>query len=234
MSRLRALLELCRASNLPTVWTNVLAAVVLCGAFDLRRALAAGASVTLTYLGGMALNDVLDVEEDRLQRPGRPIPSGRISVGAAGLFAAALFAAGLALLAAFCSTKALWAGVLLLLAVYLYDRLHRLSAATVLVMATCRALVFAVAALAVSGRVNRWVALAAAAQFVYTVALTAVARWEKAAPRSLRVPPIPWMLAGVSVVDGVVLAALAAPLWLIPGLAGAAATRLLQTQVRGD
>lgn len=234
MSRLRALLELCRASNLPTVWTNVLAAVVLSGASDLPRAAAACASVTLTYLGGMALNDVLDVDEDRRRKPGRPIPSGRISVGAAALFAAALFAAGLALLAAFCGPQALLAGVLLLLAVYLYDRLHRLSAATVLVMAACRALVFVVAALAVAGRVNLPVALAAAAQFLYIVALTAVARWEKAAPRSFKAPPIPWMLAGVSLVDGVVLAALAAPVWLLPGLAGAVATRLLQTQVRGD
>src|SRR5271155_112320 len=44
------------------------------------------------YAAGMALNDVFDVEIDRQERPGRPIPSGRVSrsfaggIGAIGLF----------------------------------------------------------------------------------------------------------------------------------------------------
>lgn len=234
MSKLRDYLELCRASNLPTVWTNTLAAAVLSGPGAPGRALAAGASVTLTYLGGMALNDVLDLEEDRLKKPDRPIPSGRVSRQGAAWFAAALFAAGLAILPVFAPGRAVLAGLALIVAVWLYDRLHKRSALTVLLMASCRALIFAVTGLAVAGAIAPAVALAAAAQFLYIVALTAVARWEKAAPRSFRVPPIPWMLAGISLLDGLVLAVLASPLWLLAGLAGAAATRLLQTQVRGD
>ena len=231
---LRSYLELCRASNLPTVWTNVLAAVLLSGAWPLRQTLAAALSVTLTYLGGMALNDLLDVEEDRVRKPSRPIPSGRVSVAGATLFSALLFGAGLLLLVVFCPWRAAAAGVALIIAIYLYDSLHRQSALTVLLMASCRALVFAVAGLAVAGTIGRWVALAGAVQFLYIVGLTVVARWEKSAPRSFRIPPIPWLLAGISLVDGVMLALLVNPAWLAAGVAGAALTRLLQTQVRGD
>jgi 4-hydroxybenzoate polyprenyltransferase len=232
--RLRSYVELCRASNLPTVWTNVLAAVVLSGAWAWPQALAAGLAATLIYLGGMALNDVLDVEEDKVRKPSRPIPSGRVPMAGAVAFAAALFGAGLLLLAVFCSMRALTAGAVLIGVVYLYDRLHGYSPVTVLLMASCRALVFIVAALAVAGSVNRLVAVAATAQFLYIVALSAVARWEKTTTRSFRVPPIPWLLAGISLVDGAVLALLAAPAWFAAGVLGAALTRLLQTQVRGD
>lgn len=238
VGRLRSYLELCRASNLPTVWTNVLAAALMSRApgqpWPWLASLAAGSSLTLTYLAGMALNDVLDVEEDRVKKPLRPIPSGRISRAGAALCAAGLFVAGLTLLALFCSWRSLGAGLALVVTVYLYDRLHRRSAATVLLMAGCRALVFVVTALAVSGTVNRWVAIAAAVQFGYIVTLTAVARWEKAATRSFKVPPIPWLLAGVSVVDGILVGVLVGPAWLAAGLAGAALTRVFQARVRGD
>lgn len=234
MGKLRACLELCRASNLPTVWTNALAAAVLSGGARPLQGVIAGASVTLTYLGGMALNDVLDLEEDRVKKPFRPIPSGRITRAAAAALAALLFGIALLLLGIFCPGPAWIAGVALLGTVYLYDRLHPLSAATVLLMAACRALVFVVVALAVSDAVSRAVSVGAAAQFLYIVALTAVARWEKAAPRSFRIPPIPWMLAGISLVDGIVLALLAGPFWLLAGAAGFTLTRMLQSRVRGD
>ena len=235
---LRSYLELCRASNLPTVWTNVLAAVVLSATSQLLPArlpaLWAALSVTLTYLGGMALNDLLDLDEDRLKKPFRPLPSGRISLRGAWLFAGSLFAGGLLLLLVFCPWPSVVAGLGLIATVFLYDRLHRLSPATVLLMAACRVLVFVIAALAVSGTVNRRVAVAAAVQFLYIVALTVVARWEKTTTRGFKIPPIPWMLAAISLVDGLLLAVLVHPFWLLAGVAGAALTRLLQTHVRGD
>ena len=237
---MRSYLELCRASNLPTVWTNTLAAVLLArrgepfSAGALGAALAVGAALSLFYLGGMALNDVLDVEEDRRKKPQRPIPSGRISGAGAAVFASSLFGAGMALLLSLCGALATLSGLLLIGVIYLYDRLHSRSAATVLLMAACRALVFITASLAVSGKVNQLVIYAAAAQFLYIVGLTAVARWEKARERSFHIPPIPWMLAAISLIDGVVMSLAIAPLWLLAGVAGAATTRLLQTQVRGD
>lgn len=46
--------------------------------FAWKAALLAGAS-GLLYMAGMVWNDWFDLEEDRLARPGRPIPSGAIS-----------------------------------------------------------------------------------------------------------------------------------------------------------
>ena len=47
------------------------------------------------YCGGMVFNDVFDLEQDKRERPFRPIPSGRISRSIAVLFGAALLAAGI-------------------------------------------------------------------------------------------------------------------------------------------
>lgn len=54
-------------------------------------ALAAGSM----YLGGMVLNDLADRDEDALERPDRPIPSGAVSAGAAAALGGTLLAAGL-------------------------------------------------------------------------------------------------------------------------------------------
>ena len=47
--------------------------------------------------GGNVFNDLCDLEIDRINRPDRPLPSGKVSPRAAGALATALFAAGLAL-----------------------------------------------------------------------------------------------------------------------------------------
>ena len=77
---LKTLLTLGRTSNLPTVWSNMLAGAVLSGA-----ELAPGPLLLLMlcgsafYEGGMFLNDAFDAELDAKQRPGRPIPAGLVS-----------------------------------------------------------------------------------------------------------------------------------------------------------
>lgn len=54
------------------------------------------ASVAL-YAGGVALNDVFDLAEDRRERPFRPIPSGQIPVRTASVLGASLLTLGIAL-----------------------------------------------------------------------------------------------------------------------------------------
>ena len=66
-SRPRAYLLLARISNMPTVWTNVLAAHVAAGA-ALDTVPAAAAAMSCLYMGGMVLNDVCD--ETRVRRSG--------------------------------------------------------------------------------------------------------------------------------------------------------------------
>ena len=56
----------------------------------------AGASTALVTAGGNVLNDLLDLEGDRVNHPDRPLVTGEISVGAARALAAGLFVAGVA------------------------------------------------------------------------------------------------------------------------------------------
>ena len=55
--------------------------------------------VALITAGGNVINDVCDVEIDRINRPERPIPAGEISLAGARTYAAVLFAGGIALAA---------------------------------------------------------------------------------------------------------------------------------------
>src|SRR6187399_237800 len=77
-SRPRAYLLLARISNLPTVWTNVLAAYVVAGAS--RESLpVASIAVSLFYIAGMLLNDAFDAPVDARARADRPIPNGDVT-----------------------------------------------------------------------------------------------------------------------------------------------------------
>ncbi|WP_234334863.1 SCO3242 family prenyltransferase [Streptomyces sp. NRRL S-118] len=98
-ARLRAWAELLRVSALFTVPGDALAGAAATGLAPNRRtALAIGSSLCL-YEAGMALNDWADRHEDALDRPHRPLPSGRITPRAALAASATLTAAGLALAA---------------------------------------------------------------------------------------------------------------------------------------
>ena len=81
------MLFLGRVSNLPTVWSNCLAAWLLAGGAlvgtaDVQRFAWLIVGATLLYLAGMFLNDAFDVQFDREHRTERPIPSGAISARA--------------------------------------------------------------------------------------------------------------------------------------------------------
>ena len=74
---LETLLKLGRVSNLPTVWTNVLAGTVLAGGAPLSAATGIVVlAMSMFYIGGMFLNDYCDRTIDALERPRRPIPAG--------------------------------------------------------------------------------------------------------------------------------------------------------------
>ena len=48
---------------------------------DVPRAAGLAAASSCLYLAGMALNDYADRDVDAVERPGRPIPSGRVTPG---------------------------------------------------------------------------------------------------------------------------------------------------------
>ncbi|MGW7096879.1 SCO3242 family prenyltransferase [Streptomyces sp. NPDC054874] len=137
--RLRAWAELLRVSALFSVPGDALAGAAAVGRRPGRgTALAMGASLCL-YEAGMALNDWADRDEDAVDRPHRPIPSGRISPAAALGAAGALTAAGLAL-AARAGRPALTVATGLAATVWAYDLRLKHTKAGPAAMAAARSL----------------------------------------------------------------------------------------------
>jgi 4-hydroxybenzoate polyprenyltransferase len=239
MSTFRAYLDLCRISNLPTVWTNVLAAGLLATGEAAPALLPAyllllAVALSCFYLAGMSLNDLCDLEYDRRHRPDRPLPAGRVSVTSARRLTVALFVIGLALLALAPDASGVPAGMVLILAIVAYDLRHKDNPFSVLLMAACRGLIFVVVALALTGHVAPLVWVAGGIQFMWILLISLVARHENRRSAPYPFPVIPSMLAGISVVDGIVMAVLVSPSWVAAGLAGAFLTRAGQRRIRGD
>lgn len=89
--------ELVRLPAVMTAPGDVLAGAAAAGTLRSVDTLKLVGSSACLYLSGMALNDYADRELDAVERPERPIPSGRISPGAALGLASGLSLAGLAL-----------------------------------------------------------------------------------------------------------------------------------------
>ncbi|WP_438827794.1 UbiA family prenyltransferase [Streptomyces javensis] len=131
--------ELLRVSALFTVPGDALAgaAAARCGP-NRGTALAVCASLCL-YEAGMALNDWADRDIDAVERPGRPLPSGRIAPAAALTAATGLTAAGL-LCAAAAGPPALATATALAGTVWAYDLGLKNTPAGPSAMAAARAL----------------------------------------------------------------------------------------------
>ncbi len=195
MSRLGAglapYLELSRLSNLPTVWTNAMVGFAIGGwggrgeVPPLCVMTQMTVAVSLLYVAGMALNDVVDARVDRAERPDRPIPSGRVSIVGAVALVAVCMAAGLTLMALLGAWPARL-GLVLAATIVLYDAVHKWTGASVLLMGACRGLVYPTAAAAIAWPVDPVVTWTlAGAMASYIVVLTFVARRE-AGPGNVR------------------------------------------------
>lgn len=175
--RLRTLLVLGRVSNLPTVWSNCLAAWLLNGGGNwiVFGMLCVGA--TLLYVGGMFLNDAFDAGFDREFRRERPIPSGQISLADVWWFGGLCLFLGWGLL--FLIGPAVGGLALLLVAaVICYDAGHKHTETAPFIMALCRLLLYLVAAAATARQIGApafWHGIALAA---YIVGLSYLARDE--------------------------------------------------------
>jgi hypothetical protein len=171
-----ALLTLSRVSNLPTVWANCLAAWLLGGGGFAWEFIPLLVGASLIYSGGMVINDAADVEFDGEHRPERPIPSGAISRTAAWGFGIAFIVFGIGGMAA-AGVFVLWS-LLLVVAVVIYDVLHKKWQPSVYVMGACRMLLYLAAASAAGAWWSWPVVIWGAALGVYTVGITVAARGE--------------------------------------------------------
>ncbi|MCD2441331.1 UbiA family prenyltransferase [Agromyces sp. SYSU K20354] len=173
MTTVGDVLELVRAPAALTVLGDTVAGGHAGGArFGARRWLLPLASVFL-YSGGMALNDYADRELDAVERPERPIPSGRVSSRRALGIASACMAVGVGLAAAGGGRRSLGVAAPLVGAIVLYNTVAKDTAAGPLSMAACRGL-----DVLMGGGGARAALPAAATVALHTAGVTAQSRGE--------------------------------------------------------
>ncbi|MGI5429808.1 SCO3242 family prenyltransferase [Streptomyces sp. CA-179760] len=172
----RAWAELLRLPALFSVPGDALAGTAATGAAPNARTLLAIGSSLCLYEAGMALNDWADRDIDAVERPHRPLPSGRIRPAAALTAACALTGAGLAL-ASCAGRPALAVAGPLAATVWAYDLGLKHTPAGPVAMATARGLDLLLGAAATTGR-TRPALPSAALLGTHTLAVTAVSRQE--------------------------------------------------------
>ncbi|MEU4689171.1 SCO3242 family prenyltransferase [Actinoplanes sp. NPDC023714] len=172
--RRRDLAELVRAPAALSVPGDAIAGAAATGTLSARTAGLAAASVCL-YWAGMAANDWADRDLDAVERPERPIPSGRVTPGQALTVATGLTAAGVGIAALAGGRRAAAVAVPLAGAVWTYDLWAKNTAAGPAVMAACRALDVLLGA---SAGHLRAALPAAATMAAHTATVTALSRHE--------------------------------------------------------
>jgi 4-hydroxybenzoate polyprenyltransferase len=182
----RVALQLGRVSNLPTVWSNSLAGVVLAGGSALDpRTLPLLLALSLFYVAGMYLNDAFDAPIDARERPDRPIPAGAVT-------ARTVFAAGFGMMALGLGVL-VWigygyprgtgpapvlAGLGLGAAIVLYDWHHKANPLSPVLMGACRMLVYVTAGFAMTAAPPPALFLGALVLLAYLIGLTYFAKQE--------------------------------------------------------
>jgi 4-hydroxybenzoate polyprenyltransferase len=202
-SRARAFLLLSRVSNLPTVWSNVLAGWIAAtsrGGEATALVVAIAIAISLMYTGGMFLNDAFDAPFDAAARPDRPVPSGVVSRAEVFTFGVLLLAVGVLLVAVVAGARPFAWAMALAAAIVGYDYHHKGFGLGPIVMGVCRGLVYCVAG-SVAAPLSLAVIVPAILLTAYTASLTLVAK--QVGPRAGVVVPL--MIAGISLVDAAVI-----------------------------
>lgn len=203
--------RLARPSALPTVWSGVLAGLVLAGGpVESRTCGALLASFSLFHLAGAYLNDAFDRQIDASRRPDRPIPAGLIGAGSVFAIGAALLGAAVLALVAVAFRWAppinwlpVGSGVLLGAAITYYDASHARDPLSPLVLAACRVLVYVTAALAVTAALSPTVVDGSLVVFAYVTATGYLARSPARGgladlwPLALLIPALVYPITGV-------------------------------------
>jgi hypothetical protein len=172
------LLRLGRISNLPTVWTNVVAGAVIAGdARSASKIALVAIAMSALYVGGMYLNDFFDRAIDARERPTRPIVAGEISAGMVSSIGFGLLAIGIALMVPFGLAGTLWSAALAGIIV-LYDVWHKGNALGPTIMGLCRALVYLGAGAAMAGHVSTPLMIGAFVLAAHTAGITYAAKQE--------------------------------------------------------
>lgn len=109
------------------------------GAVSVPALVAVALASVFLYAGGVVLNDYFDAPIDDVERPGRPIPSGRVPRRTAGTLGGGLLAVGVGL-ALVAGPRTAVVAAALALAVVLYDGVLKGTVGGFLAMGSARAL----------------------------------------------------------------------------------------------
>lgn len=182
--KIKDALQLGRVSNLPTVWTNVITAILLSGSQIVdSRTLLLLLAFSLFYTAGMFLNDYYDAAIDQQQRPTRPIPSGRVLRTTVLAFAIALLVLGFiaivvaGAIAGFTAQASL-AAITLVALIWYYNYDHKQNHFSPLIMGLCRVLIYIGTSVCFIGTVSLVIFIAAICQLSYLIGLTYSAKQE--------------------------------------------------------
>ncbi|MCW9094558.1 MAG: UbiA family prenyltransferase, partial [Ignavibacteriaceae bacterium] len=92
IEKLKAILKITRPVNIIITFVSVIVAAVICLPDKLpgMNVLLAAVSAALTAASGNVLNDIIDIDIDKINRPNRPLPSGKINITEAYLLISVL------------------------------------------------------------------------------------------------------------------------------------------------
>jgi 4-hydroxybenzoate polyprenyltransferase len=186
MERFRPYLQLIRLPAVPTALADIFLAALAMRALPERwfTFLLLCLTSACLYSGGMIFNDFFDVEQDRRERPHRPIPSGHVTRRMAGFLGTVMLAAGVLFsILAWLSNResaTVWTivlAVLLVGAILLYDGPLKRTPVGPAAMGLCRFL-NVLLGLTVAGQIQSWGVYLALVVGLYVAGVTWFARTE--------------------------------------------------------
>ena len=175
-----AYLQLIRLPNVVTAAADSLAGwLLVTGSFaEPGRWLPLLAASMVLYASGTILNDYFDFEVDRLERPGRPLPSGRVSRRTALWLGGMGLALGPALAFASGSSSSGLLAIVLAIAILAYDAGLKHTWLGPAAMGTCRALNLLLGMSHAAAFGGRFAWLAAAGYGIFVAGITLASRSE--------------------------------------------------------
>lgn len=229
-------LQLGRVSNLPTVWTNALAAVVLVGAgIGDARVWLLLVAMSLFYVGGMYLNDAFDADIDAIERPERPIPSGAVSRATVYAAGSSMLVAGIVLVQV--AAPGIWplaSSLALAAMIVFYNWHHKANPLSPFVMGLCRVLVYTTCGLCFAAVLPGALWLGALVLLCYLIGLTYVAKQENFGrvenlwPLAFLAAPLLFGLAHIAATPVTLLFVVGLAAWIVYAI------RLVQRRQPGD
>lgn len=186
---LRGWLELIRPPNLFTVPGDVLAgsSMALITKKEMPRILPVLVISLSLYISGMILNDFFDRKIDSLERPNRPIPSGRVSHNTALISGISFILIALTL--SIIHERVLWVSLCLIFLILFYNGLARkIPLLGIIVMGLCRGMNILLGAFICSNPINNIVLTGVVGETLYIASVSNLALHEtKDRPSSIKI-----------------------------------------------